>query len=107
MSNTDWNKSKIDHVVQGFLDGSLPETQWTHEAHLVICAYHLMHHDYYDAILRIKLSIIAYNEAIGLKNTIDRGYHETLTLFPYGMASAIVWVKYPVLIFFVSRQNLK
>jgi len=81
MSKSEWNKSKIDTVIQGFLDGSLTETQWTHQAHLVICLYHLLTYEFYDATLRIKLGIISYNRAIGLENTIERGYHETLTLF--------------------------
>ena len=81
MSNKKWNKSDIDEIVHGFLNGDLPEPQWTHHAHLVICLYHLMSFEYFDASLRIKLGIISYNESIGLKNTIDRGYHETLTLF--------------------------
>ena len=76
-----WHKVRIDRLVQEFLDGTLSETEWTHQAHLIVCAYHLWKYDEYDATLRIKLGIIKYNEAIGLDNTIDRGYHETMTLF--------------------------
>lgn len=81
MSNNEWSKSEIDRIVQGFLNGDLSETEWTHQAHLLICLHHLMSFDLHDATLRIKLGIIKYNEAIGLANTIERGYHETMTLF--------------------------
>lgn len=47
----------------------------------MVCAYFLSNYEYHEATLRIKLGIINYNEAIGLENTIERGYHETMTLF--------------------------
>lgn len=76
-----WNKVSIDLLIREFLAGSLSETEWTHHAHLIVCAHHLWNFEHYDATLRIKIGIIKYNEAIGLENTIERGYHETLTLF--------------------------
>lgn len=71
----------INQLVDEFIDGTLSETEWTHHAHLIICAYFLSKYEYYDGVLRIKLGIIHYNESIGLENTIERGYHETMTLF--------------------------
>ena len=71
----------INQLVDEFLNGTLSETEWTHRTHLVVCAHFLSRFEYYDATLRIKLGIIHYNESIGLENTIDRGYHETMTLF--------------------------
>lgn len=81
MSSTIWEKNSIQGIVKGFIDGTLPKTEWTHHAHLIICVHHLRTFEFYEATLMIKLGIIKYNDAIGLKNTIDRGYHETMTLF--------------------------
>ena len=71
----------MNQLVKEFISGTLSETEWTHHAHLVVCVHFLSNYEYYDATLRIKLGIINYNESIGLENTIDRGYHETMTLF--------------------------
>ena len=71
----------INELVNEFISGTLSETEWTHDAHLIVCTHFLSKYEYHDATLRIKLGIIKYNESIGLENTIDRGYHETMTLF--------------------------
>jgi len=79
--NTSLKIADIDLLVSEFVNGTLSETEWTHRAHLIVCAYFLSNYEQYDATLRIKLGIINYNKATGLENTIERGYHETMTLF--------------------------
>jgi len=81
MNKSAWNIGEINHLVEQFQKGTLSETEWTHNAHLIICTHFLSSYELYDATLRIKLGIIKYNEAIDLENTIERGYHETMTLF--------------------------
>ena len=76
-----YKTAAINQLVHEFINGSLSETEWTHRAHLIVCTYFLSNYEYNDARLRIKLGIINYNQAIGLENTIERGYHETMTLF--------------------------
>ncbi len=90
MTKTNWTGAEINQLVDEFIQGTLSEIEWTHHAHLIICTYFLSNYEYFDATLRIKLGIINYNSAIGLENTIDRGYHETMTLF-------WIWVIYSFL----------
>jgi len=71
----------INELIAGFISCRLSREEWTHTAHLIVCVHFLSTYEYYDAILRIKLGIIKFNETIGLENSIDRGYHETMTLF--------------------------
>ena len=78
---SDLKIAAINHLVEEFMSCNLSETEWTHHAHLIVCAHYLSSYEYYDALLRVKLGIIKYNDSIGLENTIDRGYHETMTLF--------------------------
>lgn len=76
-----WTLDEIVALVKGFESGLLPSTDWTHHAHIVVSAWRLLHLSYYDAILQMKLGIPKYNVASGRSNTIDKGYHETLTIF--------------------------
>ena len=71
----------IDKLIQGFEAGTLTVDEWDHRAHLIMCLYYLYHLPYYEAVLKIKLGIIHSNKAIGIKESLDRGYHETLTHF--------------------------
>lgn len=79
--NSEYKTVAINQLVTEFINGTLPETKWTHRAHLIVCAHFLSSFEYYEAMLLIKRGIIQYNKAIGLENTTERGYHETLTLF--------------------------
>ena len=81
MAYSDIKITEINALVAEFIAGSLSKSEWTHHPHLIVCTYFLSKYELFDATLRIKLGIIKYNEAIGLENTIERGYHETLTLF--------------------------
>ena len=81
MTIRQWTLSSINQLVKQFEQGALSKEEWTHHAHLVVCSYYLYHYNYQEATLRIKLGIIRFNDAVGTENTIDGGYHETLTLF--------------------------
>ena len=81
MSSKIWKAKSINQLIEQFENGSLPKEEWTHHAHLIVCAHYLHHFDLYEATLHIKLGIIRFNEAISIPNTMDGGYHETLTQF--------------------------
>jgi hypothetical protein len=74
-------EEKIEHLVARFRDHSLPPAEWTHEAHLVLGLYHVYHYPLEKAIYDLRAGIITYNLASGGQNTIERGYHETITQF--------------------------
>jgi GNAT superfamily N-acetyltransferase len=75
------NEQAVDGFVERFRARSLPKEDWTHHAHLVVGLWHLLRHPFAEALSLLRTGIRAYNEAIGVANTDDSGYHETLTGF--------------------------
>lgn len=72
---------EIEALVTAFREKTLPEKQWTHQAHLVVGLWHLKQFDLDDATCRVKSGIVSYNLSLGGQNTGANGYHETMTLF--------------------------
>jgi RimJ/RimL family protein N-acetyltransferase len=68
-------------LVESFERHSLPINEWTHEAHLSVALWYIYHEGLEKAMCKIRPGIITYNAAMGIPNTSERGYHETLTLF--------------------------
>ncbi len=58
---------------------TLPKAQWTHAAHVAVCAFYTVEHGHTEALRRMREGIPVYNAAVGGQNTEDSGYHETLT----------------------------
>ncbi|MEG4028369.1 MULTISPECIES: hypothetical protein [unclassified Microcoleus] len=73
--------SEIDSLIHAFQEGSLPRSQWTHEAHLTVALWYLFYDSEQEAINAVRNGIKSYNSAQGIETTKDGGYHETLTLF--------------------------
>jgi hypothetical protein len=71
----------IEQLIARFRDHSLPTAEWTHEAHLVVGLYHVYYFQLEAAIYHLRAGIITYNQASGGQNTIEKGYHETITQF--------------------------
>lgn len=84
-----WTLGEIEGLIQAFENCTLPRSEWTHQAHLMVALWYLTHYSEPEAISDIrvseaaslKLRIQRYNLAQGIKTTKDSGYHETLTLF--------------------------
>ena len=68
-------------IIEQFLDTSLPKQAWTHHAHLAVGLWHLLAHTPTESLLLMRCRIIAYNNATNTPNTLESGYHETLTYF--------------------------
>ena len=68
-------------IILPFINLTLPKEQWTHEAHLITCVWHLQHFSELETICLLRSRIIAYNLSVGGQNTTSGGYHETLTQF--------------------------
>lgn len=73
--------SLTERTVTGFRDLTLPKNEWTHEAHLRVGLWHLTRYSPAEALDRLRDGIRAYNQATGVANTYDSGYHETTTRF--------------------------
>ena len=73
----DWKE-----LVARFRSQTLPKSEWTHEAHLVVALWHLLEYgDVYSALCQLRAGIILHNHSVGTKNTESSGYHETITVF--------------------------
>jgi hypothetical protein len=63
-----------------FSAGTLPRELWTHEAHLIVGAWHVCLYGVQDAIERLRAGIRRLNFAHGTVNSDTSGYHETITV---------------------------
>ena len=75
------SSSPLDQLVDDFQSGRLPKDDWTHEAHLRVGAWHVLHFGPEEALERLRTSIRRLNGFHGVANTDSSGYHETLTRF--------------------------
>lgn len=73
--------SVTEPVVKKFFSCTLPKQEWTHEAHLRVGLWHLLHYSPSESMARLRQSIKRYNVACGVENTDSQGYHETITRF--------------------------
>lgn len=69
-----------ESLVQAFEACTLPFSEWTHEAHLKVALWYLSHHPRDEATSMIRDGIQRYNASHGVEQTLEGGYHETITL---------------------------
>ena len=72
---------EVERLVAGFRACTLPYECWTHEAHLAVGVWHVLHFTPEEACTELRGGIRRYNVACGIDNTESSGYHETVTLF--------------------------
>jgi len=84
------NVHEIQAFIRAFETCTLPKSQWTHHAHLLVALWYLSHHSFDEALDILRTRIRAYNDSVGTPNTDNSGYHETLTsLFFQGVQAHI------------------
>ena len=71
----------VNTLVTAFEERTLPKTEWTHAAHLVVGLYYCFHNPPGVAKNLMSDGIYWLNDAHGTPNTETSGYHETLTVF--------------------------
>ena len=69
---------EITHIATGVLARTLPKPQWTHAAHIAAGVY-MLNEQGERAFATMPDIIRIYNEATGVQNTDNDGYHETIT----------------------------
>lgn len=69
----------FEEFITLFEHSILQRSEWTHAAHVAVCAYYAIT-DLDTAFDCVKRGIIKYNVASGVENTATAGYHETLTM---------------------------
>jgi hypothetical protein len=72
---------ETDCTVREFIARTLPKNAWTHQAHLRVGLWHALRYPDAAALELLRERISAYNEATGVPNTAQSGYHETITRF--------------------------
>ena len=83
------DEAALDAFLGTWRTGTLPKTEWTHAAHVAVCAATAWDGATVDEVfLAMKRGIVAYNIAVGTANTATSGYHETLTRFWAGVVVA-------------------
>jgi hypothetical protein len=73
--------SSLENLVRQWLKCSLPGPEFTHAAHLAVCAWLSFDFQGEALVQKMKRHLIRFNKKVGTPNTEDRGYHETLTRF--------------------------
>jgi hypothetical protein len=69
---------------QSFLDAfencTLPFAEWHHRAHLKVAFLYLRELSFAEALTKARANIQRYNAATNTPETLERGYHETITV---------------------------
>ncbi|NET42599.1 hypothetical protein [Okeania sp. SIO2B3] len=79
--NFDFTSNELENIVSEFNNCTLPKSNWTHAAHLIVALWYLTNYSELEAINNLRDRIKKYNVAVGTQNTKNSGYHETITLF--------------------------
>ena len=66
-------------MIDRFHDATVPASEFTHAAHLVVGLWHARSFDEEQALTRMRAGILRLNAAHGTPNSDMRGYHETIT----------------------------
>jgi hypothetical protein len=74
------NGSPDEAFLKAFEDCTLPFEQWRHDAHIKVAYLHLHQLPYDQALDKIRESIKRYNAATNTPESLERGYHETITV---------------------------
>lgn len=73
-----------EHDDEEFLDRfescTIPFSEWKHRAHLKVAYLYLRRFSLDEAVAKMRAGLKALNEVHGSPESLDRGYHETLTV---------------------------
>jgi hypothetical protein len=72
---------EIHDLVAAFERCEIPRPAWTHRVHLVTALWYLVHYGLDEGGERVRSGIKRLNAANGVPQTVDGGYHETITCF--------------------------
>ena len=76
-----FSEESYKNIVKTFIDSTLPKSEWSHEAHLVMALHFVSRHLPENILPLVRKKIQKLNDFHGTPNTDDSGYHETLTVF--------------------------
>jgi len=73
-------EAEIDEFLAAFEACTIPAKEWTHQAHVAMAGAYVWS-DPDSALSHVRLGILLLNRYHQTRNTLDSGYHETLTVF--------------------------
>ena len=76
---SDSNLAGLDDLAARFAAAAIPATEWTHQTHLTIGAWHVARFGADAGLDRLRAGIRRLNAAHGTIDSDTRGYHETIT----------------------------
>ena len=74
------NGTSDQDFLQAFENCTLPFERWKHRAHLKVAYRYLRELPYEQALAKARMNIKRYNAATSTPETLERGYHETITV---------------------------
>lgn len=77
-------------IGRGLIERTLPKSAWTHGGHFAAALWMMRERPELDPPRDIPPLIRAYNEATGVPNTDQEGYHETITQASLRAAAAFL-----------------
>ncbi len=75
------SEQEVEALIRRFEQCELTHEQWTHSAHVSVAAYFCFTMPPVEALNDFRIKLERLNATHGVVQTIDRGYHETLTRF--------------------------
>ncbi len=69
----------LEAFVAAWHAGGVSRAEWTHGAHVAVCACYAFDRDPDEAFAIVKAGILAFARTHGIVQTATSGYHETLT----------------------------
>jgi hypothetical protein len=75
------HSDEVVRLVARFEDGTLPKTDWTHQAHLAVALWYASRLPFEEALAVVREGIRRVNAAHRVATTPTGGYHETITRF--------------------------
>ena len=74
------DEAQVIRIGEGLMARTLPRADWNHGAHFAAALWLMRYRPERDAATTMAAMIRGYNDASGVPNTDDSGYHETITL---------------------------
>ena len=75
-----WFSDQVEEFAARFQACTIPESAWTHAAHMVVGLWHVHRYGAEEALARLRAGIRRLNESHGGVNSNTHGYHETITV---------------------------
>jgi hypothetical protein len=74
------NFSEIEALVKAFERVEIEPGCWDHRSHLTVACWYLLCYPLQEAVPLMRAGLHRHLEAWGIQTTLERGYHETITV---------------------------